>query len=143
METEFKIDVFNQYKLPTNKKKSTCPVCSSSRKKKTQECLMLDWKRGLGTCQHCGEILQLHTYKLEKENNFINYVKPSQSLPEKTDNNVIGWFAKRGISEKTITDLKVTNGIEYMPQIGSKVNAIFFNYYVLGKLINIKWNLRF
>ena len=139
VETEFEIDVFNQYKLPTNKKKSTCPVCSSSRKKKTQECLMLDWKRGLGTCQHCGEVLQLHTYKLQKNSNSIEYVKPQQVVQNKTSNNVIDWFVKRGISEKTVLDLKVTNGVEYMPQVGSKVNAIFFNYYVLGKLINIKY----
>ena len=138
-ENNFEIDVFNQYKLPTNKKKSTCPTCSSSRKKKTQECVMLDWDRGLGTCQHCGEIHQLHTYKLKEDNNTVNYIRPVKKKEIKTSNNVIGWFEGRGISEKTLNDLKVSNNIEYMPQEGAEVNAILFNYYVKGNLINIKY----
>lgn len=139
MKTEFEVDVFNQYKLPTNKKKSTCPVCSSQRKKKTQECLMLDWERGLGTCQHCGEILQLHTYKFEKDSNAVNYITPKTIVSQSTSDGVINWFKTRNISEETVKDLKVTNGNEYMPQVSKEVNAIFFNYYVQGKIVNIKY----
>ena len=46
---------------------------------------------------------------------------------------------KRNISEETVKDLKVTNGNEYMPQVSKEVNAIFFNYYVQGKIVNIKY----
>ena len=69
---------------------------------------MLDWDRGLGTCQHCGEIHQLHTYKLKEDNNTVNYIRPVKKKEIKTSNNVIGWFEGRGISEKTLNDLKVS-----------------------------------
>ena len=139
MNTEFEIDIFNQYKLPTNKKKSTCPKCSHTRKKKTQECLMLDWDRGLGTCQHCGEVLQLHTYKWEKNSNSIKYELPKPIIETNTTTNVEKWFLTRGISRETLQVFKVTNSVEYMPQVGEKVNAICFNYFVQDKLINVKY----
>jgi len=74
-DNEYKIKDYNIYKLDTRAKKSTCPVCSEGRKKKSQKCLMLDWERGLGTCQHCGEVLQLHTYEKETQSNYT-YTKP-------------------------------------------------------------------
>ena len=70
----FEIETFNIFGLDTRAKKSTCPKCSHTRKKKTQKCMMLDWKRGLGTCQHCGEVSQLHTYKNKIDKKV--YIKP-------------------------------------------------------------------
>ena len=70
----FKIDKYNQYDLPDKEKLSTCPLCSADRKKNKEKCLMLDWDRGLGTCQHCGEVLQLHTY--HKKDRKKEYKKP-------------------------------------------------------------------
>ena len=66
----YEIETFNVYGLDTKSNKSTCPKCSHTRKKKKQKCLMTVWERGLGTCQHCGVVLQLHTYKnnLETKN---------------------------------------------------------------------------
>ena len=67
----FLIDAFNQYDLEEGKTQGTCPLCSSTRKPSNQKakCASYDWERGLGTCQHCGEVLQLHIYKnrLEKK----------------------------------------------------------------------------
>ena len=80
----FEIEKFNQYNLPQGAKSSTCPVCSEHRRKKMQKCLMLDWDKGLGTCQHCGEVIQLHTYKSKKDEydapKKINY-KTKMSIP--------------------------------------------------------------
>ena len=133
----YKIKDYNIYKLDTSAKKSTCPICSESRKKKTQKCMMLDWERGLGTCQHCGEVIQLHTY--EKEENYM-YVMPIVKNKEATvHDKVIDWFWKRGISEQTLNKLNVTQGLEYMPQVGKEVNVIMFNYFVNGILTNIKY----
>ena len=70
----FEVDEFNIYNIDTKHNVSTCPKCSHTRKKKTQKCLMLDWERGLGTCQHCGEVVQLHTYK--KATTGIQYAVP-------------------------------------------------------------------
>lgn len=138
---EFKIKDYNIFKLDTKAKKSTCPVCSSGRKKKTQKCLMLDWDRGLGTCQHCGEVLQLHTYEKYSDNITVSYPTPpvitqkESSLPT----GILKWFLDRGISQSSLSQLKVSNGSTYMPQIQKNRDVIQFNYYLDGKLTNVKY----
>ena len=133
----YEIDEFNIYKLDTKAEKSTCPKCSHERKKKTQKCLMLDWDRGLGTCQHCGEVMQLHTYK--KQNSFSqSFVQPTEKI-NPIQEKIYSWFLTRGISRSTLHKLKVSNGMEYMPQTNKEVNVIMFNYYVDDKLINVKY----
>lgn len=133
----FEIDEFNVYGIDTKAKLSTCPKCSESRKKKNQKCLMLDWERGLGTCQHCGEVIQLHTYK--KSSDIIDYAVPEVKPISDRDPRVVKYFQGRGISEQTLAAFKVSNGTEFMPQVGEEVSVIMFNYYVNGVLINIKY----
>ena len=94
----YEIEEYNIYSLDTKAKKSTCPKCSHTRKKKTQKCLMLDWDRGLGTCQHCGEVLQLHTYKTTSSQ---SYIRPVQ-IPTSDMAKIYQWFSKRGISRATV-----------------------------------------
>lgn len=130
------IETYNQYKLDTSKKYSTCPLCSHTRKKKNDKCLMLDWERGLGTCQHCGEVIQLHTYK--KKSDQMNYVKPDVAFKQ-PENGIYNYFANRGISNDTVDYFRVSEGVEYMPQVQSEVKVIMFNYYMDGQLINIKY----
>lgn len=136
MDNDFVIKDYNVYKLDTKSKQSTCPKCSHERKKKSQKCLMLDWDRGLGTCQHCGVVLQLHTYERKSGSNYVT-PEPIQEIVIK--DNVVGWFEDRGISKRTLEDLQVTNGKEYMPQVGKEVNTIMFGYYLRGTLVNIKY----
>lgn len=136
MDNDFVIKEYNVYKLDTKSKQSICPKCSHERKKKSQKCLMLDWDRGLGTCQHCGVVLQLHTYERKSESNYVT-PEPIQEIVIK--DNVVGWFEERGISRRTLEDLQVTNGKEYMPQVGKEVNTIMFGYYLRGTLVNIKY----
>lgn len=133
----FEIDEFNIYQLDTKKKLSTCPKCSEHRKKKTQKCLMLDWERGLGTCQHCGEVVQLHSYK--KATTGIQYAMPPKATSKPIIDAVQSYFEKRGISKATIDAFDVTHGVEFMPQVSEEVNVIKFNYYVNGVLLNIKY----
>lgn len=133
----FKIDKFNQYDLQENAKLSTCPLCSANRKKNTEKCMMLDWQTGLGTCQHCGEVIQLHTYK--KAETKKEYVRPEWINNTELDNKTVKYFEERGISQFTLRRLKVTNGIEWMPGIKKEMNCIKFNYFMDGELINIKF----
>jgi twinkle protein len=120
MNKEFKIKDYNIYKLDSTAKKSTCPICSENRKKKSQKCMMLDWERGLGTCQHCGEVLQLHTYEVEDDYTYtLPSVKQNKSgLHER----VIDWFKGRSITDATLKKMNVTQGVEFMPQVGKEVN---------------------
>lgn len=135
----FKIEKYNQYNLQENTKYSTCPLCSENRKphNQKQKCLMLDWNTGLGTCQHCGEIIQLHTFvkkEIEKK-----YIKPEWLNKTNLSNNAVKWFEGRKISQFTLRRLKISEGLEWMPQTGKEENAIQFNYFRDNELINIKY----
>ena len=139
----FLIDKFNQYSLEEGKTQGTCPLCSSSRQPKNQKlkCASYDWERGLGTCHNCNTTFQLHTYQ-RKGNSEKIYIKPTEEpkmyLAE-PGSKVVKWFKTRGISEKTLKDLKVSEGPEFMPQTGKSENTIKFNYIMGDELINIKY----
>ena len=49
------------------------------------------------------------------------------------------WFETRGISQSTLSDLKIGEGPEYMPQTGKTENVIKFNYFMGDQLINVKY----
>ena len=136
----FLIDEFNQHKLEEGKKQGICPLCSHTRKPKNQKakCASYDWERGLGTCHNCNTTFQLHTYKRKGETIKV-YERPKQEVIKPPDSKVVEWFKSRGISQKTLADLNVGEGSEYMPQTGKAENTIKFNYFIGGELINIKY----
>ena len=136
----FAIDTFNQHKLEVGKKQGICPLCSADRKPKNQKakCASYDWERGLGTCHNCNSTFQLHTYKRKGETERV-YERPKEKVVKPPDSKVVEWFKSRGISQSTLTDLRVGEGTEYMPQTGKPENTIKFNYFMGGDLINIKY----
>jgi len=136
----FLIDEFNQHKLEEGKKQGICPLCSHDRKPKNQKakCASYDWERGLGTCHNCNTSFQLHTYQ-RKGASEKEYVRPIVSAYQPPATKVIGWFETRGISQKTLIDLNVGEGSEYMPQTGKTENTIKFNYFMGDQLINVKY----
>ena len=137
----FEIDVFNQYDLKTGAKDSTCPLCSEERsgKNKKAKCASLDWERGLGTCHHCDEVFQLHTFKRTTDKTYV--------LPDVTINRnemvysqrFQTFFQERGISAKTVQKLGITEGKEWFPQLDGKYPSINFNYFINEEIINIKY----
>jgi twinkle protein len=137
----FLIDKFNQHDLKEGASQGICPLCSSDRKPKNQkaQCASYDWERGLGTCHNCDTSFQLHTYQRKGASEKV-YVRPQ--TPEQFNNvstNVETWFGTRGISKKTLSDLQVTEGSEWMPQTSKNENTIQFNYFMGDQLINIKY----
>jgi len=132
----FNIDKYNQYDLPENEKTSTCPKCSHERKKKTDKCLSLYWDTGLGRCNHCGELIQLHTYA--KKESTIHYEVPKFEY-KALDNKVIKYFESRGISQRTLSHAKITQSKEWMPQTKKEENTINFNYFLNDEIVNIKY----
>jgi len=137
----FEIDQFNQYGLKEGAKTSTCPFCSAYRKKKDEKCALLDWKTGLGTCQHCGEVFQLHTFKKQKERS-IRYVRPEKINTTQLGERAVAYFESRKISQATIKMMRLSEGDEVMPtKAGSweKRNTIQFNYFLDGELVNVKY----
>jgi len=137
----FEIDEFNTHKLEEGKKQGICPNCSSDRKPKNEKakCASYDWERGLGTCHNCHSSFQLHTYKRKGESEKV-YVRPvTPDAIHEPRMQVEDWFKTRGISHKTLVDLRVGEGPEYMPQTGKTENVIKFNYFMGENLINVKY----
>ena len=136
----FVIDTFNVHKLEAGKTQGVCPLCSADRKPKNQKakCASYDWERGLGTCHNCNSTFQLHTYKRKGDIDKV-YERPKDAVVKPPASKVVEWFESRGISQSTLTDLKVGEGAEYMPQTGKTENTIKFNYFMGGDLINIKY----
>lgn len=141
---KFVIDKFNQYNLPEGVRASICPICSANRKPQNQKqkVLMLDWNRGLGTCQHCGEVIQLHTYKRKTEVRV--YTKPIWNNKTDLSDDVVKWFESRGISQKTLRMAKVSQGLDVMPPKKGdtqweRCKTIHFNYFRNEELVNIKY----
>jgi twinkle protein len=132
----FEIEKFNVYGFDENHKTSTCPKCSEHRKKKKDKCLSLFWDTGLGKCNHCGELIQLHTYKSTIDE--VVYEKPNFKY-NKLDDKVKDWFKGRGISEQTLAHVKITQSKEWMPQTQKEESVINFNYFVNDELVNIKY----
>ncbi len=138
----FTIDHFNQHDLEVGKSQGTCPLCSSSRKPENRKakCASYDWERGLGTCHNCDSTFQLHTYKRKGKAEKV-YVVPdfTEGAIKPVRDKTLEWFKTRGISSETLAKLMVSIGKEYMPQTGNIENVIQFNYYVGGKITNVKY----
>ena len=132
----FEIDVYNQHGFQDGVKTSTCPECSHERKKKSDKCLSLYWDTGLGRCNHCGSLLQLHTYK--KKEKVKDYVIPEFTY-NKVSEKIIDWFKTRGISKQTLSHAKITESKEWMPQTKKEENTINFNYFLNDSLVNVKY----
>ena len=137
----FLIDQFNQYDLEVGKAQGTCPLCSSSRKDKNKkaQCASYDWSRGLGTCHNCDQTFQLHTFQRKGASEKV-YIRPDTPANfNEVSTNVETWFGTRGISKKTLSDLQVSEGLEWMPQTSKQENTIQFNYFMGDQLINVKY----
>ena len=133
----FVIEKFNQYNLPEGAKTSTCPLCSESRKKKTDKCLQLFWDTGMGKCHHCGEVVQLHTYK--KKVDTKPYFRPEWKNNTQLSERLVRWFENRCISQFTLRQMKICEGKEWMPQTKKEENTVQFNYFRNGELVNTKF----
>jgi len=136
----FLIDQFNQHKLDVGKKQGICPLCSHDRKpeNKKQKCASYDWERGLGTCHNCSSSFQLHTYQ-RKGASDKEYIRPELYVEKALKSKATQWFESRGISQQTLTELRVGEGVEYMPQTGKQENTIQFNYIIGDQLLNVKY----
>jgi len=136
----FVIDEFNVHKLAEGKKQGVCPDSTKCRQPKNhkKQCASYDWERGLGTCHNCNKSFQLHTYKRKGSAEKV-YVKPEKVSMKAPGSKVEEWFKTRGISKQTLSDLKITEGPEWMPQTGKTENVIKFNYFMGGELTNVKY----
>jgi len=135
----FEILEYNVFGIPEKSKTHTCPLCSESRKKSKEKCLSVFWDTGLGKCNHCGETIQLHTFK--KKELIKTYAKPilsanKSSLSDKLINYMV---SVRSVDLNVLKQLKIREAKEWMPQTKKEENCICFDYYFKGELINVKY----
>ena len=115
--------------------KVKCPKCIDKRSNKRDKSLSVNLNEGIFKCHYCGfsgTIKQHHEMKKQ-------YVKPQWNNKTELSNKLVKWFEGRCISQNTLTKLRITEGIEWMPQKEAKVNTVQFNYFLNDELVNIKY----
>ena len=137
MEKIISLSTRTVYELEINKNgenQMVCPECSHNRRKKHIKCFSYNHEKGVGYCNHC----ETRFVKYESSEPKV-YHKPQWQNFTKLSENVVKWFGKRGISQKTLIANKIQEVDEYMPQIEKKANCIVFPYFRNGELINLKF----
>lgn len=142
------------YGKTTGKIKTFCPQCHATRHDQRDKSLSVDLDKGLWNCHYCGWSGKLEHTDEEKQDWMkqqpwfntkpIRREKPNYKRPQPKPHNpmserALKWFAGRGISKETLEALKVTEGMEFMPQNNAESNTVQFNYYLNGELINTKF----
>ena len=105
---------------------------TQKKKEKAEKCLSINEPKGLFNCHHCSWSGNVN---LQPKREYVRPLEVKSELSDKT----LKWFAKRGISETTIVNWKISETKEYFPQVNKERIAINFNYYREGNLINVKY----
>lgn len=118
-----------------------CPVCAKDRKKSKEKKLMVNGDKGAGQCHHCGSRFVVENknfmpvQKIEKI-----YQKPIWKNKTDLSDLMVKYWEGRKISQNTLLSMRVTEGLEWMPDPHNKeVNTVQFNYFRDGELINVKY----
>jgi twinkle protein len=118
--------------------KVLCPKCSSTRKNKKDPCLSIDLETG---AYHCHNDCGFNGY-VKNQPEFVkkekNYIKPIYQNNTSLSDNLVKYFFKRGISQKTLSNMKIGEGLFFMGS-DQKENTVQFNYFRDGELINTKY----
>lgn len=131
-------------------KKVFCPQCHDQRRDKRDKSLSINLKSGEFNCHYCGYSgCAAEKEEWEKERPWQNYApirkkkleykKPAPRPQGTISAKALAWFNGRGISEATLTAMKITEGSEWMPQKNGQANTVQFNFYHNGELINTKF----
>ncbi len=119
--------------------KTFCPHCHDQRKDKRDKSLSVNIDKGIWHCHYCNWSGTLHVGERSHTTPRTTYSKPRPRPISPLSTSLMDWFKKRGISEQTISDLRISEGLEFMPQTGAKENTMQFRYYLNGELINVKY----
>ena len=147
------------YGRTRGKLKTFCPQCHETRHNKTDKSLSVDLDKGLWNCHYCGWGGSLNESEfddspegkrrwMEKQPWFRPaeirrekpvYKKPAPHALTSLSERAQAWFTSRGISPQTVQALKISEGMEWMPQKQGQANTVQFNYFKDGELVNVKY----
>lgn len=139
----------------TGKVKCFCPQCHDTRSDKRDKSLSVDLDKGVWNCHYCSWSGTIYVPDENDKKEWmqkqpwynphpIRKQKPVYKKPIERPHGAIGvkalaWFKGRGISPETVNALKITEGMEWMPQKQGQANTVQFNYYHNGSLVNTKF----
>lgn len=132
-------------------KKVFCPQCHDQRRDKRDRSLSINLATGEFNCHYCGfsgcaaekeswerSDRPWHNYAPIRRQKPV-YKKPQPRPTTPFSAKALAWFKGRGISEQTLLAMKITEGMEWMPQKQGQANTVQFNYFHNGELINTKF----
>lgn len=139
METIISLATMSIYDITANKQgenQMPCPECSHNRRKKNVKCFSYNAEKEAGYCNHCNARFVKHNPYEKKE-----YIKPTFEFQNytKLSDNLVKWFDKRGISQKTLLTMKISEKKEWLPQKDQEENCIVFPFFKNSELINLKY----
>lgn len=132
-----------------------CPQCREQRHDKRDKSLSVNLSTGMFNCHYCGYAGCAVEHTEDEKRQWMErqpwfnpapikrqkteYKKPTHRSNDTMSNKAVAWFGSRGISKTTLDAMRVTEGVEFMPQKGEKINTVQFNYYKRGFLVNTKF----
>lgn len=125
----------------TGECKTTCPQCSSSRKKKTTPCLNVNVEKGVWNCWHCGWGGTLKAGEHTRAEIKKVFTRPD-FIPQVAPDAIEEWFLTRGITAQVLKRNMISAGKAYFPQTESEQGCIMFPYFRGSEVINIKYRTR-
>lgn len=116
--------------------KTYCPKCRDTRSNKRDKSLSVDVARGVWHCHYCNWSGSLNVGKRTESTARKTYAKPPQSMAMELPQEVLAWFASRGISPWVLQRANVS--YEAKQYGGETQYTVFFNYMLNGERINYK-----
>lgn len=138
MNTFFKWELIQIKGNPRGPKKTTCPNCSHTRKKKTDPCLSVNFDTGKAKCWNCEAL----SFREQPEIKAKPYVLPSQNWHNYTtlSEKLVRWCETvRKIRQSTLIDMGITEEMAYIPSLQKEVNCLTFNYFEGEQVVNKKY----
>jgi twinkle protein len=122
---------------------TTCPRCSSERRKKSARCLSVNTEKGCWLCHHCAWTggLRLNDggardgVRSGKRQYRRPDPRPRIALPQ----NALDWFHARGITDAVLARNRIDYGRVYFPQFEDHAEAVMFPYFRGDEEINRKY----
>jgi twinkle protein len=122
----------------TGLKKTLCPVCSHTRKKKSDPCLSVNFETGKAKCWNCGAL----SFRDEITHAAKPFTLPAQDWRNYTalSDKLVQWCeGQRKIRQAILIDMGITEERVWMPALNKEVNAITFNYFEGEQVVNKKY----
>jgi twinkle protein len=132
--------------IQTNKTNGTaklkCPVCTETRKNKSDKSLYINFNSGVAKCFNDSCNALFFKDSVQKSINEKNYTLPSQQWINytKLSDALVKWSeTERKINQYTLNYFKITEEKFYQPALNKEVNNIVFNYFEGDILVNKKY----